>query len=228
MDEQEADVDPNTQTRISRNPFACQYCYCPSSGSIDHLVFDSADALSQHFFDVHDPNLPYTCPYCPQKYSSVKQRDYHVRLIHPTAAKAEHCNYCKKTLRSPKELHEFNCQYVSNWHCDTCDQRFMQVPLGRFRTHQRHHAACKFKCRDCARVFVRRANLEAHERMHRPSANHTIQCEQCKEGECMQIAKLNAHTRTYTHIQTANYLYFPIIGSIFQWLRAAPPQVSSA
>lgn len=181
MDEQEADVDPNTQTRISRNPFACQYCYCPSSGSIDHLVFDSADALSQHFFDVHDPNLPYTCPYCPQKYSSVKQRDYHVRLIHPTAAKAEHCNYCKKTLRSPKELHEFNCQYVSNWHCDTCDQRFMQVPLGRFRTHQRHHAACKFKCRDCARVFVRRANLEAHERMHRPSANHTIQCEQCKE-----------------------------------------------
>ncbi|XP_011176783.1 zinc finger protein 93 [Zeugodacus cucurbitae] len=184
MDELEADVDPSTQTRISRNPFACQYCYCPNSGSIDHLVFDSSEALSQHFFDVHDPNLPYTCPYCPQKYSSVKQRDYHVRLIHPTAAKAEHCSYCKKSLRSPKELHEFNCQYVSNWHCETCDQRFVQVPLGRFRTHQRHHAASKYKCRDCARVFVRRSNLEAHERMHRPAANpvtHTIQCEQCKE-----------------------------------------------
>uniref|UniRef100_A0A034VVR2 Zinc finger protein 112 n=1 Tax=Bactrocera dorsalis TaxID=27457 RepID=A0A034VVR2_BACDO len=181
MDELDADGDPSTQTRISRNPFACQYCYCPNSGSIDHLVFDSADALSQHFFDVHDPNLPYTCPYCPQKYSSVKQRDYHVRLIHPTAAKSEHCNYCKKTLRSPKELHEFNCQYVSNWHCDTCDQRFVQVPLGRFRTHQRHHAASKFKCRDCARVFVRRANLLAHERTHRPSVQHAIQCDQCKE-----------------------------------------------
>ncbi|XP_004523619.1 zinc finger protein 878 [Ceratitis capitata] len=181
IDDVENDADPASQTRISRNPFACQYCYCPNSGSIDHLVFDSSDSLSQHFFDIHDPNLPYTCPYCPQKYSSVRQRDYHVRLIHPTASKAEQCDYCKKTLRSPKELHEFSCQFLGDWRCETCEQRFFQVPLSRFRTHQRNHTTSKFKCRECDREFVRRANLEAHERMHRPRANYRKQCDQCQE-----------------------------------------------
>ncbi|XP_036339166.1 zinc finger protein 845-like isoform X1 [Rhagoletis pomonella] len=182
MDDVETEADGTSPTRISRDPFACQYCYCPNSGSIDHLVFESADALSQHFFDVHDPNLPYTCPYCPQKYNSAKQRDYHVRLMHPTVSRADQCEYCKKTLRSTKECHEMHCQYVGDWRCDTCEQCFYQFPLNRFRAHQRHHLnKKKLRCRECGRIFVRRANLEAHERLHRPRANFKIECHECQE-----------------------------------------------
>ncbi|XP_053951697.1 zinc finger protein Xfin-like isoform X1 [Anastrepha ludens] len=183
MEDFEPDADAVSPTRVSRNSFTCQYCYCPNSGSIDHLVFDSSDALSQHFFDVHDPNLPYTCPYCPQKYCSARQRDYHVRLMHPTASKADQCEYCKRILRSPKELHELSCQYVGDWRCDICDQCFYHVPLSRLRTHQRRHTTKnQLKCRVCGRVFIRRANLEAHERMHRPRDSFTIHCDQCQEG----------------------------------------------
>ncbi|XP_067637114.1 uncharacterized protein [Eurosta solidaginis] len=182
LDDLEPDADEGVPTRISGNPLACQYCYCPNSGSIAHLIFDNSDALSQHFFDVHDPNLPYTCPYCSQKYNSAKQRNYHVPLQHPAAAKTEQCKYCKMTLRTPKELHEVSCQFVDDWQCKTCDKWLYGTSLSRFHAHQRNHTKpTQFKCSECDRVFVRRANLQAHERMHRKRSSYGIKCKQCQE-----------------------------------------------
>lgn len=170
--------------RLKGFSYACHYCFCPDTGPIDHVVFPNEDALSQHFFDVHEPNRPYTCPKCPQASKTKLLRDYHVRLVHKII-EYQTCNYCQKRLKGSADVHQYNCQFVGNWKCEQCQETFPNIPLYRFRLHQRQHDRTKqFKCRLCERSFVRKANLEAHQRMHKAEeAQTTFMCNVCKASK---------------------------------------------
>ncbi|XP_046801876.1 zinc finger protein 431-like, partial [Lucilia cuprina] len=172
--------DSDLNARLKGLSYACHYCFCPETGPIEHLVFPNEDALSQHFFDIHDPNRPYTCPKCPQSYKTHLLRDNHVRLIHKIT-EIQTCNYCQKRLKGSTDVHQYNCQYVGDWECQNCKEKFPQTPLYRFRLHQRQHERIKqFKCRLCERTFMRKANLEAHQRMHKAEVQSTYSCNICK------------------------------------------------
>ncbi|XP_075156196.1 uncharacterized protein LOC142229522 [Haematobia irritans] len=174
----ECDDDAQVNNRLKGLPYTCHYCFCPDVGPIDHLSFPDEDALSQHFFDVHDPNRPYTCPKCDNSYKTQRLRDNHIRLTHESGRK---CNFCNKTLRSTVEIHQFHCQHIGDWECAICKEKFPQTPLFRFRLHGRVHERSKnFKCRICERTFTRKANFEAHERMHSNEAKSQWHCEICK------------------------------------------------
>uniref|UniRef100_A0A1I8NTI2 Protein krueppel n=1 Tax=Stomoxys calcitrans TaxID=35570 RepID=A0A1I8NTI2_STOCA len=170
--------DVNVNKRLKGLPYTCHYCYCPDSGPIDHLSFTDEDALSQHFFDIHDPNRPYICPQCDNSYKTQWLRDNHVRIAHETVKK---CNLCQKTLRGSLEIHQFHCQHVGDWECGTCKEKFPNTPHFRFRLHQRNHERNKsFNCRVCERSFTRKANLESHEKMHKNEGKSLWNCDICK------------------------------------------------
>ncbi|XP_061393065.1 zinc finger protein 567-like [Musca vetustissima] len=171
--------DANVNKRLKGLPYTCHYCYCPDIGPIDHLSFPNEDALSQHFFDIHDPNRPYTCPHCSNSYKTQKLRDNHIRLNHEL--NKSKCNFCHKNLRGAADIHQFHCQHVGDWECDQCKEKFLNVPLHRFRLHQRQHDRGRhLKCSVCHRTFMRKANLEAHEKMHRNQVKTQWHCSPCK------------------------------------------------
>lgn len=175
--------DTDMHARLKGLSYTCHYCYCPETGSIDHLVFHNEDTLSQHFFDIHDPNRPYTCPKCPQSCKTKLLRDNHVRLIH-NIVEIQTCNYCQKRLKGSTEVHQYNCQHVGDWQCEQCKEKFTNTPLYRFRLHQRQHERAKhFKCRLCERSFVRKANFEAHQRIHKAQAQSNHTCNICKASK---------------------------------------------
>ena len=186
--------DSDMNVRLKGLSYACHYCFCPETEPIDHLVFPNEDALSQHFFDIHDPNRPYTCPKCPQSYKTQLLRDNHVRLIHKIT-EIQTCNYCQKRLKGSIDVHQYNCQYVGDWECQQCKEKFPNTPLYRFRLHQRQHERTKqFKCRLCERTFMRKANLEAHQRMHKAEVQTAHTCNLCpaskyKQSKAKQIIK---------------------------------------
>lgn len=172
--------DTDVNRRLKGLPYTCHYCYCPDSGPIDHLSFPDEDALSQHFFDIHDPNRPYICPQCDNSYKTQKLRDNHVRLIHENT-KTQKCNFCQKNLRGAIEIHQYHCQHIGDWECSQCKEKFPNTPLYRFRLHQRQHERGKhYKCSICDRTFMRKANLEAHEKLHKKSQWH---CQICKTSK---------------------------------------------
>uniref|UniRef100_A0A1I8N6C0 Zinc-finger double domain protein n=1 Tax=Musca domestica TaxID=7370 RepID=A0A1I8N6C0_MUSDO len=171
--------DANVNKRLKNLPYTCHYCYCPDIGPIDHLSFPNEDALSQHFFDIHDPNRPYTCPHCSNSYKTQRLRDNHVRLNHEQ--NTSKCHFCHKNIRGSVEMHQTHCQHLGDWECDQCKERFHNMPLHRFRLHQRQHERGRhLKCSVCHRSFSRKANLDAHEKMHRNQVKSQWHCEPCK------------------------------------------------
>ncbi|XP_037935971.1 zinc finger protein 2-like isoform X2 [Teleopsis dalmanni] len=194
------DSDENSlNSRLRDNPFACQYCYCQKKGAVDHLIFQDSEALSQHYFDAHDPNLPYTCPHCTISFKTSKIRDSHVIRMHVSRVGARSCEYCKRGIRSSKEGHESMCTYIGDWECTVCGSKFKQIPLHRFRAHQRmHERSDKYRCSICARTFVRRANMEAHEQLHLSNETKLKHCDECNSAFTSEY-KLKKHKYSIHH-----------------------------
>ncbi|XP_073829112.1 uncharacterized protein [Musca autumnalis] len=171
--------DANINKRLEGLQYTCHYCYCPDEGPIDHLIFANEDALSQHFFDIHDPNRPYTCQHCNNSYKTQRLRDNHVRLNHEQ--NTSKCTFCHKNLRGTIDMHQSHCQYIGDWECDVCKEKFYNIPLHRFRLHQRQHDRGRnLKCSVCHRSFMRKANLDAHEKMHKNLIKSQWHCSPCK------------------------------------------------
>ncbi|XP_060731242.1 zinc finger protein 835-like [Tachysurus vachellii] len=130
----------------------CKYCL---------KVFKTRSAKLDHEQTHPKENQPYSCPDCPEKFSSIHKRNNHVsshRGPHKYA-----CDVCVKGFKDINHLrrHELIHSGEKPFKCQTCERSFNQ--MDNLTSHMRVHTGEKpFTCEQCGVSFSHNVSLKNH------------------------------------------------------------------
>ena len=176
--------------RLVQTLYPCHICY---------QVFDSKDALRQHFKAEHKglvnhiSNGPYynsetssfTCPICQNEVcknqSSSIKFIYHVKKCSGQAYKFKKaCDECEeeftqfKAFKSHVVLHDA----TKNFMCHLCTKHFPSNARLNYHVQYVHSTFKPYNCDKCDKSYKRKAELQEHEEMSH-SINFNYSCEKC-------------------------------------------------
>ncbi|GAA6094497.1 zinc finger protein 391-like isoform X2 [Tachysurus ichikawai] len=137
----------------------CKYCL---------KVFKTRSAKLDHEQTHPKENQPYSCPDCPEKFSSIHKRNNHV-----SSHRGPHkyvCDVCVKGFKDINHLrrHELIHSGEKPFKCQMCERSFNQ--MDNLTSHMRVHTGEKpFTCEQCGESFSHNVSLKNHKQRRHES-----------------------------------------------------------
>ena len=142
-----------------------------------------------------DSSKKISCQICEKSFSTDKNKDKHIRMVHGVL-KIFEFNVCNKYIGQKENLksHIENNHKIKYHNCKICGKSF--ATSRRLRDHGKnfHEGAKNVKCDSCEQSFTNSGNLNTHiKNVHEGQRNH--KCDFC--GKFFQsMGDLNRHIKT--------------------------------
>ncbi|XP_058815052.1 zinc finger protein 350-like [Topomyia yanbarensis] len=194
-------LEEHLTSHVAMLPYKCEQC----SIETNPIVLKGMVSLNRH---LQSHLYPYTCPQCPQRFSTQYGRYSHIRWIHRNFQKDGFtCDVCGKTFDKKRTFlaHalKHRSQTEQRFKCSKCCKVFTtKVSLDR---HTRTHTGeCPFECPYCGKRFNHQYNFRQHKLLHL-SGQKSYRCEHCPKV-FVRFASLRRHLREHfpDRIQNSN------------------------
>ncbi|XP_034552975.1 zinc finger protein 1035 [Notolabrus celidotus] len=184
---------------LDGDSFSCPDC---------SMILDSLSKLEIHR-TCHDPNRPYSCKLCNQRFWTRPALCNHYTEAHPNDVYT--CRFCNKAYAAKKSL----ARHYKTWHFkelkdqerktqgkNSKEKQSSSQPSSAESNGDENHcsgdsdsdSAPYFPCHVCGKTFPTSESLEDHQRCHLGEKPH--ECEEC--GRCFfQASQLQQHQRMH-------------------------------
>lgn len=165
-----------------------EHLHAEKKCSICGWICDDPNVTKEDFqahLDSHSGPQPYSCSFCPMKFTS--KTNLHQHLPKHSDIKPFICSVCsasfkwKHALKSHMITHNASKKYL----CDSCG--FATAHKASLKSHSLIHTGETFKCQEegCSYQTVKKTNLQLHLMTHTREKPH--QCPVC--GTCFSLLK---------------------------------------
>ncbi|XP_076454174.1 uncharacterized protein LOC143289158 [Babylonia areolata] len=195
--------------------------YCP-------LIFHSRENLRSHMDDSHKTcrRVLFDCIACDLQFSSRIERKRHIQSEHKGKDTSLTCHFCGSWFATrheydehekaghPDQTQEWLCaicgdsfptRYLLQRHALTHKEKILCSLCNKYITEpcyedhmKRHYGNKTWKCEQCSKSFIRKAELQQHTLVHKDE--RPFCCELCGM-RYREKSRLNSHMRTHTGVK---------------------------